>query len=120
MNDRKLKYVGVNLTLASRAKSSQEPKELTKGKCIGVTFFVYGDLPPQNINLSIEDTQGNPILEAVDVRDFEKGNTGGLQAYKQVNFNTNGKVYINLFSPQDAATTVNGHFLFVIDTNGYE
>ncbi len=106
--------------LARGTKSKQEPKELTKGKCIGVTFFVYGGLPAQNINLSIEDTQGNPILEAVDVRDFEKGNTGGLQAYKQVNFNTNGKIYINLFSPLDAITAVSGHFLFVIDTNGYE
>ncbi|QHI35749.1 hypothetical protein IMCC3317_10970 [Kordia antarctica] len=120
MNQRKLKYVGVNLLLARGTKSKQEPKELVKGKCIGVAFFVFGNLPAQNINLSIEDTQGNPILEAVDVRDYEKGIAGGQKAYKEVNFNTNGKVYINLFSPADAISPVHGHFLFVIDTDGYE
>lgn len=120
MQSRKLKYVGVNLTVAARGKSVQEPKELIKGRCIGVAFFAYGALPAQNINLSIEDTQGNPVLEAVDVRDFEKGTTGGLESYKQVDFQTNGKVYINLFSPLDIEAGVSGHFLLVIDTSVYE
>jgi len=117
---RNLKYVGVNLSIDSGAKSTQEPKELVRGRCIGVAFFPYATMPGQNINLSIEDTQGNPILEAVDVRDYEKGIVGGLQSYKPVNFKTNGKVFINMFSPLAVGRVFNGHFLFVIDTDGYD
>ncbi len=36
---RNLKYVGVNLTIATNGKSVQEPKELVRGNCIGVAFF---------------------------------------------------------------------------------
>lgn len=115
-----LKYVGVNLTITTNGKSVQEPKELVRGKCVGVAFFAFATVPSQNINLSIEDTQGNPILEAVDVRDFNKGITGGLEAYKPVNFNTNGKIHINMFSPLEVSRQFSGHFLFVIDTDGYD
>ncbi|PTX55292.1 hypothetical protein C8N46_1204 [Kordia periserrulae] len=118
--NRNLKYVGVNLTITENGKSTQEPKELVRGRCIGVTFFEFDAIPLQNINLSIEDTQGNPILEAVDVRDFKKGTIGGLEAYKPVNFKTNGKVLINMFSPEIVAREFAGHFLFVIDTDGYD
>ncbi|MEM6697992.1 MAG: hypothetical protein AAF599_06330 [Bacteroidota bacterium] len=117
--DKKLKYLGVNLSIATGGKSTQETKELVRGKCVGVTFFPFAALPTQNINISIEDTQGNPIVEAVDVRDYEKGIIGGLQSYKSVNFNTNGKVLINMFSPSVITRQVEGHFLFVIDTEGY-
>ena len=120
MQYRNLKYVGVNLTIETNGKSVQEPKELVRGKCIGVAFFAYGTLPAQNINLSVEDTQGNPILEAVDIRDYEKGIVGGLDSYKPVRFNTNGKVHINMFSPLAVGRQFSGHFLFVIDTDGYD
>lgn len=117
---RNIKYVGVNLTIATDGKSTQEQKELVRGRCIGVAFFEYGTIPTQNINLSVEDTQGNPILEAVDVRDYAKGTIGGLGAYKPVNFKTNGKVHINMFSPLALGRQFSGHFLFVIDTDGYD
>ena len=117
--DKKFKYVGVNLSITTGGKSTQQPKELVRGKCVGVAFFPFATLPSQNINISIEDTQGNPIIEAVDVRDYEKGIIGGLQSYKPVSFDTNGKVLINMFSPLVIARQVDGHFLFVIDPDGY-
>ena len=92
---------------------------MVRGRCIGVAFFEFVTPPSQNINLSIEDTQGNPILEAVDIRDYEKGTTGGLDSYKPVNFQTNGKVIINMFSPLELGRQFNGHLLFVIDTDAY-
>ncbi|AXG68215.1 hypothetical protein KORDIASMS9_00407 [Kordia sp. SMS9] len=117
---RNLKYIGVNLTVDTGSKFVQQPKELVRGRCIGVAFFDFGSVPLQNINLSIEDTQGNPILEAVDIRDYKKGTIGGLQSYKSVNFKTNGKVFINMFSPVVFGRSFSGHFLFVIDTDGYD
>jgi hypothetical protein len=117
---RNLKYIGINLTIETNGKFIQESKELVRGRCIRVAFFPFGTPPSQNINLSVEDTQGNPILEAVDIRDYEKGTSGGLDSYKEVNFQTNGKVIINMFSPLELGRQFGGHLLFVIDTNAYD
>lgn len=118
MEERNLKYEAIPIEIPANTNSGQGKKDLPKGKCKWVAFFPFGSIPAQNINLSVEDTQGNPVTDTVDVRDFLKGTSGGLNAYKQVNFTTNGLLRVNLFSPEILTKKFNGQFLFVIDTNG--
>lgn len=113
-----IKYESVSLSIVAKSAATVVPKVLSKGRCIGVAFFPFeNNIPSQNINLAIEDTQGNPILEGVDVRDYLKGIVGGMDSYKQVNFATSGTVNIKLYSPSVVATDFKGQFLFVIQTD---
>ena len=107
-------YESHNISIAPGGDAYKQPFQLPTGKCIGMCFLPFGDIPAQNINLSIETTQGADIIKPVDVRDFLKGTIGGLESYKPTGFRTHGQVNVVVNTTKALASEFSGQLVLVI------
>ncbi|KAB8153380.1 hypothetical protein EZY14_009110 [Kordia sp. TARA_039_SRF] len=112
-----IEYNSKDLSVENDGFSTEEHVTLDIGKCVGIAFHNFSTLPLQNVNLSVETTQGKPILLPVDIRDYQKSNAPGIDAYKRVSFQTNGKVNVKLSSSEALRSGFKGQVVFVIKTD---
>ncbi len=111
-----IKYNAVNISITVGNTVTSPSVNLREGTCIGVAFFPFAAaLPEQNINIGVQTPQGTDLIEAVDVRDYLKGNSEHLKSYKQVQFKSKGDINVNVSTPVPiAGSDFTGQLVFAI------
>ena len=113
MKNKGLKQIAVEISLNVGQPSDVINAPLYNGTCIGLAFFLNSGTGSTNIG--VRDGGGTDVLDAVHYKDYEKGNIGGLAAYKPCHFISNPQTKI-VVSRKDSARTFSGQMIFIIQT----
>ncbi|MFD0862497.1 hypothetical protein ACFQ1M_09785 [Sungkyunkwania multivorans] len=115
---KRTKYNTIPLNLASAALQNTEIGTPDRGRCIGIAV-VNGsaDTITGILNIGITASNGEAIVQPVDHRILKRGEIGGYNGFIPVNFETNGKVKVNISRSSALAQTFIGQLVLVIEIN---
>ncbi|MCH2194397.1 hypothetical protein [Kordia sp.] len=92
--------------------------ELSQGRCVAMSVVQLSSAAETaNINLSIIDTAGSDVIDAVDFRVYKLGSLGGLNGFIPVDFQSYPELRVVLSNPTATNGTFNAQVVFAIETN---
>jgi hypothetical protein len=121
-NFQERKNIKFQKTIVSLDRDSTGDKfrcsELSQGRCVAMSVVQFSNADETaNINLSIIDTAGTDVIDAIDFRVYRLGSLGGLNGFVPVDFQSNPELRVVLSNPLGTNGTFNAQVVFAIETN---